>query len=136
MQNTIHDRHELLKHPVGFKKAFDSLEWNFIKKALEKFHFGAPLVQWISTFYSKIQSCVINNGYATSFFELERGVRQGCPFSGVLFATAVEILANSIRIDKLIMGINFIGREYKLSQYASPHAWCATKSQLKSFSRS
>ena len=25
-----------------------------------------------------------NNGYATSFFELERGVKQGCPLNGVL----------------------------------------------------
>ena len=64
------------------------------------------------TSYNNIQSCVINNGYATWFFELERGVRQGCPLSGVL------ILENSIRNDKLITGINFKGREYKLSQYA------------------
>ena len=104
---------------LDFKKAFDSLEWNFIKKALETFNFGAPLIQWVNTFYSNIQSCVINNGYATSFFELEHGVRQGCPLSGVLdFVIAVEILANSVRNDKLITGINFKGREYKLCQYA------------------
>ena len=103
---------------LDFKKAFDSLEWNFIKKAFETFNFGAPLIQWVNTFYSNIQSCVINNGYATSFFELERAVRQGCPLSGVLFVIAVEILTNSIRNDKLITGTNFKGREYKLSQYA------------------
>ena len=103
---------------LDFKKVFDSLEWNFIKKALETFNFGAPLIQWFNTFYSNIQSCVINNGYATSFFELERGVLQGCPLSAVLFVIGVEIFANSIRNDKLISGINFKGREYKLSQYA------------------
>ena len=122
---------------LDFKKAFDSLEWNFIEKALGTFNFGAPFIQWVNTFYSNIQSCVINNGYATSFFKLERGVRQGCPLSGVLFVIAVEMLANSIRNDKLITGINFKGREYKLSQYADDTScWCATKSQLKSFSRS
>ena len=53
------------------------------------------------------------------FFELERGVRQGCPLQfGVLFVIAVEMLANLIRNDKLITGINFKGKEYKLSQYA------------------
>ena len=61
---------------------------------------------------------MVHNGYATSFFELERGVRQGCPRCDVLFVIAVEILANLIRKDKLITGINFKGREYKLSQYA------------------
>ena len=95
---------------LDFQKAFDSLEWNFIKKALETFNFGAPLIPWINTFYSNIQSYIINNGYATSFFELER------PSSGVLFVIAVKILANSIRNDKLIMGINFQGREHELSQ--------------------
>ena len=43
---------------------------------------------------------------------------QGCPLSGALFVIAAEILANSMRNDKLITGINFKGREYKLSQYA------------------
>ena len=103
---------------LDFKKAFDGLEWNFILKALETFGFGASLVQWVKTFYNNIQSCVINNGYATPFFELQRGVRQGCPLSGILFVIAVEILANSIRDDQSKIGINIKGKEYKLSQYA------------------
>ena len=103
---------------LDFKKAFDNLEWNFIIKALETFGFGAPLIQWVKIFYKNIQSCVINNGYATPFFELQRGVRQGCLLSGILFVIAVEILANSIRDDQSIMGINIKGKEYKLSQYA------------------
>ena len=103
---------------LDFKKAFDSLEWNFILKALETFGFGASLIQWVKTFYNNIQSCVINNGYATPFFELQRGVRKGCPLSGILFVIVVEILANSIRDDQSIVGMNIKGKEYKLSQYA------------------
>ena len=100
-----------------FKKAFDSLEWKFILKALETFGFCLPLIQWVKTFYNNIQSCVIINGYATPFFELQ-GVRQGCRLSGILFVIAVELLANSIRDDQSIMGITIKGKEYKLSQYA------------------
>ena len=103
---------------LDFKKAFDSLEWNFILKAFKTFGFGPPLIQWVKTFYNNIQSCVINNGYATPFFELQLGVRQGCPLSGILFVIAVEILANSMRDDQSIMGITIKGKEYKLSQYA------------------
>ena len=62
--------------------------------------------------------CVFNNGYATPFFELERSVRQRCPLSGIIFIIAVENLANSIRTDHMIKGINIKGNEYKLSQYA------------------
>ena len=44
-------------------------------KGFRDFWFGTSLIQWVKTFYNNIQSCVINNGYATPFFEL-RGVRQ------------------------------------------------------------
>ena len=82
-----------------------------IKKALEKFNFGTPLIQWVTTFYSNIQSCIINNGYGKLLFELECSAVQGCPLCGVLFVTAVEILANSIRNNILITGINFKSKE-------------------------
>jgi len=102
---------------LDFKKAFESVEWSFIFKALESFGFGSPLIQWIRTFYYNIQSCVVNNGHATPFFELERGVRQGCPLSAILFVVAVEFLADSIRNDQSIEGIIIQGKEHKISQY-------------------
>ena len=46
---------------LNFKKAFDSLEWSFVVKALEMFNFGAPLMQWINTFYSNIQNYATSN---------------------------------------------------------------------------
>ena len=95
---------------LDFKKAFHSIGWNFIFKTLEILGFDLPLLQWVRTFYNNIQSCVINNGHTTPFFELKCG--------GILFVIAVEILANSIRNDQLIEGINIKGREYKASQYA------------------
>ena len=78
---------------LDFKKAFDSIEWSFLFKALETFGFGNMLVKWIKTFYANPQSCVTINGFATPFFPLERGVRQGCPLSGILFVIGVELLA-------------------------------------------
>ena len=41
--------------------------------------------KWIHTFYTYITSCVINNGYGSDFFQLYRGVRQGCPNWGFFF---------------------------------------------------
>jgi len=59
-----------------------------------------------------------NNGFATPFFSLERGVRQGCPLSGILFVLDVELLASAIRSDKSITGLSLNSKEFKLSQYA------------------
>ena len=104
---------------LDFEKAFDSIEWNFIHKCLETFNFGLDLRQWIKVFYTDISSCVLNNGYASKHFHLERGVRQGCPLSGTLFVIAIELLARSIRRSKDIKGITIDEHnEVKLSQYA------------------
>ena len=78
---------------IDFKKAFDTLDWNFVFKTLKAFNFGPEIQQWIKTFYTNCSSCVMNNGYASEFFKIERGVRQGCPLSGALFVLCAEILA-------------------------------------------
>ena len=36
---------------LDFQKAFDSLEWNFIYKALEMFNIGESFIHWIKTLY-------------------------------------------------------------------------------------
>ena len=70
-------------------------------------------------FYTDISSCVLNNGYASKHFHLERRVRQGCPLSDTLFVIAIEFLAQSIRRSKEIKGITVDEHnEVKLSQYA------------------
>ena len=77
---------------LNFEKAFDSIE----QKCLETFNFGPQLRQWKNVIYGDISSCILNNGFATRQFNLERGVRQGCPLSGILFAIGIEILGNAI----------------------------------------
>ena len=82
---------------LDFEKAFDSVEWNYIQKCLEATNFGPHLRQWVYVFYHNISSCVLNNGHTSEPFLLERGVRQGCPLSGMLFVIAIEALAQKIR---------------------------------------
>ena len=57
-------------------------------------------------------------GTLRSFFNLKRGVRQGCPLSGILFVLCVEILAQAIRNNNNIKGIQIYDKENKISQYA------------------
>ena len=63
-------------------------------------------------------SCVMNNGYASDFFQLYRGVGQGCPLSGLLFVLAIEVLVQAIRRNENVCGLKFSETELKLSMYA------------------
>ena len=77
---------------VDFENAFDTIQWSFILNTLEVFKFGCNFQKWLSVIYNNIQSAVMNGGRMTDYFEITRGVRQGCPLSPSLFHLTVELL--------------------------------------------
>jgi len=103
---------------VDFRKAFDTIEWNYLEKALMLFNFGPNFLQWFRTIYSIISSCVLNNGHASHFFSLTRGVRQGCPLSGLLVVIGLDLPARAIKSHNLIKGITLGNHEIKTTMYA------------------
>ena len=103
---------------IDFEKAFDSIEWPFMLKTLEKFNFGENFIKWIKILYTDIYACVGNNGYYSDYFSISRSIRQGCPISALLFVFVLEVLATNIRLDKNIVGIKLKNVEYKLSLMA------------------
>ena len=62
--------------------------------------------------------CVTNNGYASGFFHIERGIRQGCPISALLFIIVAEVLSQKIRQSKDIHGIKVNTTNFLISQLA------------------
>ena len=103
---------------IDFKKAFDTIEWDFINCCLKAFNFGPDIQNWVKILYNNVSSCIVNNGFASEFFPLERGVRQGCPLSGLLFVIGIELLARAIKNDDNIKGINVGEKVIKVSLYA------------------
>ena len=112
------NRHPGLLLNIDFKKAFDSIEWDFMFKVLDAFNFGEGICRWVKTFYCETKSCVAVNGQISNWFMIERGCRQGDPLSPYLFILCAEILALMIRENKAIQGITINNVEHKISQYA------------------
>ena len=102
---------------VDFEKAFDSVSWSFMYKALHFFNFGPDIIRWVKTLYADAKLCVIQNGIFSEFFNIGRGCRQGDPVSPYLFNICVEIMGILIRQNNNIKGIHIV-KEFCLFQYA------------------
>lgn len=103
---------------IDFEKAFDTLAWEFIHKILELFNFKSDLKRWIHIFLKNIKACIVANNQVSTWFEIQRGCRQGDPISPYIFTMCAEVLANMIRKNTNIKGITIGHKEFKLSQYA------------------
>lgn len=102
---------------LDFCKAFNTIEWHYLKKVLTHLNLGPNFLQWFKTLHANITSCVLNNRHASCLFPLNHGLRQGCPLSGLLFVMSLELLARSIKLDNLIKGIITGEKELKISMY-------------------
>ena len=89
---------------IDQEKAFDRMSHDFIFKKLERFGFGEYFINWVKTICFDTKSLVKINGYETFTFDIERGVRQGCPLSSLLYVLAAEALSSAIRKNKNIKG--------------------------------
>ena len=64
------------------------------------------------------QSCVINGGFTTRYFNLEKGARQGDPISAYLFILALEVLFELIKNNADIRGITIFNHAFLYTPFA------------------
>jgi exonuclease III len=90
---------------VDFTKAFDTISKTLIQDSLLFYGFGPNFRRWIETMLAETESSINHYGWVSAPFYVERGIRQGCPLSPLLFILAVELLAIKIRNSNCIHGI-------------------------------
>ncbi len=103
---------------LDFRKAFDTIEHNFIFYSLEKFDFGSTFIYFIKMLYKDINSSISLSFGTSQRFNTSRGIRQGCPISPLLFILAVEMLAILIDKNSNFDKLNVFGRQIGISQLA------------------
>lgn len=100
------------------EKAFDSVRWEFLYLVLQRFGFHDLVINCLKSLYLRPTAQIKINGSLSRIVTLERGCRQGCPLSPSLFALFIEPLAQLIREDTSITGIQMKGVHHKICLYA------------------
>lgn len=78
---------------IDLTKAFDSLEWAFIRDTLVGFNFPTKLVKVSISVITSPTISVMWNGEITAEFMPSRGIRQGDPLSPYIFVLCMERLS-------------------------------------------
>ena len=99
----------LLVLNLDFEKAFDRVSHQYLFQVLQKMGFPGRFIKWVGLLYQEISSRVIVNGHLTKAIDVRSGVRQGCPLSPLLFIACIEPLAQILRRDKWIKGLDLPG---------------------------
>jgi hypothetical protein len=95
--------HELKRKRLGglllkldFEKAYDHVNWDFLREVLLRKGFSSTMVHRLLQLVSGGQTAININGEIGPYFRNARGVRQGDPLSPILFDFMVDSLAAMI----------------------------------------
>ena len=82
---------------VGLEKAYDKVDWTFLKEVLKAFGFHHDWVKWIGNLVSTTFFSILVNDSPSATFQASRGLRQGDPPSLFLFILLGEGLGRTLK---------------------------------------
>ena len=108
---------------VDYKKAYNSVSWEFLYYMLGRLGFCEKWIKWIKSCLESSTLFGLVNGSPTTKFYLKRGLRQGDPLAPFSFLIAAQGLAGVVRkaveknlAESLEVGINKV---INMLQYAN-----------------
>lgn len=101
------------------EKAFDRVNWRFLRLSLEQLGLGSSFISKIMSLYSHPSASVLVNGTSSEAFDISNGTRQGCPLSPLLFVIVLEHLACALCQNASIQGVQTPLAHHRLSLYVN-----------------
>ena len=81
---------KVMVRKLDLAKAFDRVNWNFLRLVLLQIGVSVDGVKWIMGCVSSSNFSIIFNDTPSNFFSDSRGIRQGWPLSPLLFILVIE----------------------------------------------
>lgn len=82
---------------IDLKKAYDSVEWNFVMEMLHALNFPRKYIGWVITCVQTTRYSITINGGVYGDISGKRGLRQGDPLSPLLFVVCLEYVSSIMR---------------------------------------
>ncbi|XP_056403189.1 transmembrane protein 260 isoform X1 [Hyla sarda] len=108
----------LLLLSLDAEKAFDRVDWGFLRATLEQIGLGPAMMGRVMALYRDPQARVRVNGSLSSPFPIRNGTRQGCPLSPLLYILCMEHLLTALRSDPGVQGFTLGGSGHLCSAFA------------------
>ncbi|XP_021996985.1 uncharacterized protein LOC110894117 [Helianthus annuus] len=140
-QELMHNYHRNIGPPkcafkVDIQKAYDTVDWRFLKRILVGFGFHPTMVHWIMVCVSTTTFSVCINGDVHGFFKGNRGLRQGDPISPYLFTLVMEVLTailqHTVRIDSSFKFHNKCERQQIINLFFADDLFIFSRGEIAS----
>ena len=95
---------------INYAKVFDCVDHNKLWKILQKLGIPDYLTCFLQSLYAGQEATVRTGHVTTNWFQIEKGVCQGCILSPYLFNLYTEYIIQNARLDEAQAGIKIARR--------------------------
>ena len=95
---------------TDYAKAFDCVDHNKLRKILREMGLPGHLTCLLRNLYAGQEATVRTGHGTTDWFQIGKGVHQGCILSPCLFNSSAEYIMSNARLDAAQAGIKIAGR--------------------------
>ena len=118
---------------IDYAKAFDCVDHNKLWKILKEMGIPDHLTCLLRNLYAGQEETVRTGHRTTDWFQIGKGVCQGCILSPCLFNLYAEHITRNTRLDEAQAGIKIVGRNINNLRYADDTTLMAeSEEELKS----